>query len=150
MTNKAEESFRGKLFDQKSSLGVPASKMPVVPSHLVASVYCSQDRKMANCCHCNDTGICQNCWCVTAGQLCIKCFPRRLGHCLNQTDLPTIVSPKVTATVKASSLSPPTNSGTFPASPQQSSAPVVLTQPSLLLLTSTFELTASLSQPHVS
>ena len=85
---------------------------------------------------------------VKESQLCTMCFPGSLGCNLNQDDTSTAASPKVTTIGKASSLSGLRNSAPFQASPQQSSAPAIgLSEPSLTLLTSTFDQAAPLSQP---
>ena len=103
--------------------------MPAVLSRSATAVYLSLDRRKANCCCCNCTGRCWCYSCVKAGRLCVECSPRRLGLCLKQTDLSTTVSHKVAATAKAPSFSPPVNSGTTPASFQQSTVPVVPVAP---------------------
>lgn len=39
------------------------------------------------CCRCNRTGRCLNCSCVKGGRACESCLPRRLGHCVNTTQI---------------------------------------------------------------
>jgi hypothetical protein len=45
----------------------------------------SSSQRVPRCCRCNRSGLCRNCSCVKAGNVCVSCFPKDLGSCVNQS-----------------------------------------------------------------